>query len=253
MIKVEKMKTAYPGGREFEAEKALLERGKITSVIGKNGSGKTTLLKAISGFMPYGGSILIDGRECRDYKSFERSKKVSYLPQLIRPAGMDVETLVEHGRFPWHGNFRRLSGKDREKVREALAIAHMEGYERRELRELSGGELRRAYLSMVIAQDADVMLLDEPVTYMDVESQKLFCDIIRKLSDDGHGIVMTCHNLEQAFSVSDQILIMEEGRLIATGTPAELAEDKETLRRVFNASVKRMDGEDLIYPYLIVK
>lgn len=253
MIRIDKMKTAYPDGKEFEAGNAIFEEGKITSVIGKNGSGKTTLLKTVSGFMPYCGSISIDGKECRDYKSCELSMKVSYLPQLIRPVAMDVETLAEHGRFPWHGNFRRLSQEDKKIVGNALAITHMEEYRNREVNELSGGELRRAYLSMVIAQNADMMLLDEPTTYMDIENQKLFYSIIRMLSDAGHGIVMTCHNLEQAFSVSDRIFIMKDGRLIADGAPEELANEGEILRKVFNVSLKRMDRDDLIYPYAIVK
>lgn len=253
MITIEEMETSYGRGKTFRAEKVCFDKGDITSVIGKNGCGKTTLLRTITGVLPYRGSIRIDGEEIRDLKGYERARKIAYLPQMMKAGKMNVETLVEHGRYPWHGNFRRMSAQDKEVMEAALEITHMSAMRNRDLTQLSGGELRRAYLAMVIAQDADMILLDEPTTYMDVNSQALFLEIVRSLAADGRGIVMTCHNMEQSFSVSDKIVMMDNGTVKKIGAPGELAGDRETLVKLFGAAVKRVDDENLVYPYVMVK
>lgn len=253
MITIEEMETSYGRGKTFRAEKVCFDRGEITSVIGKNGCGKTTLLRTITGVLPYHGSIRIDGEEIRDLKGYERARKIAYLPQMMKAGKMNVETLVEHGRYPWHGNFRRMSAQDKEVMEAALEITHMSAMRNRDLTQLSGGELRRAYLAMVIAQNADMILLDEPTTYMDVESQELFLEIVRSLAAGGHGIVMTCHNMEQSFSVSNKIVMMDNGSVKKTGTPEELACDRDNLVKLFGAAVKRVDDENLVYPYVMVR
>lgn len=253
MITIEEMETSYGRGKIFRAEKVCFDRGKITSIIGKNGCGKTTLLRTITGVLPYRGSIRSDGEEIRDMKGYERARKIAYLPQIMKAGRMNVETLVEHGRYPWHGNFRRMSAQDKEVIETALEMTHMSAMRNRDLTQLSGGELRRAYLAMVIAQDADMILLDEPTTYMDVESQELFFEIVRSLTAGGHGIVMTCHNMEQSFSVSNLIVMMDNGTIKKTGTPEELADDREDLVKLFGAAVKKVDDENLVYPYVMVR
>ena len=238
MIKIKDLKTSYSYGDPFSISSLGFEKGKIASIIGRNGCGKTTLLKTIAGFLPYQGSLLIDDKECRDYHSRERGRRIAYLPQMIKAVSMDVGTLVEHGRYPWHGNYRKMSVQDKELVKEALDITGMNMYIDRDLTELSGGQLRRAYLSMVIAQNADMILLDEPTTYMDIETQGLFYDIAKKLAAKGHGIIMTCHNIEQGFSYSDSIVVMGDRCVKSNGAPEEIAGNTEELRNVFGAAVK---------------
>ena len=146
-----------------------------------------------------------------------------------------------------------MSVQDKEVIETALEMTHMSAMRNRDLTQLSGGELRRAYLAMVIAQDADMILLDEPTTYMDVESQELFFEIVRSLTAGGHGIVMTCHNMEQSFSVSNLIVMMDNGTIKKTGSPEELADDREDLVKLFGAVVKKVDDENLVYPYVMVR
>lgn len=253
MIKIKDLKTSYSYGDPFSISSLGFEKGKIASIIGRNGCGKTTLLKTIAGFLPYQGSLLIDDKECRDYHSRERGRRIAYLPQMIKAVSMDVGTLVEHGRYPWHGNYRKMSVQDKELVKEALDITGMNMYIDRDLTELSGGQLRRAYLSMVIAQNADMILLDEPTTYMDIETQGLFYDIAKKLAAKGHGIIMTCHNIEQGFSYSDSIVVMGDRCVKSTGAPEEIAGNTEELRNVFGAAVKQTDDSEMLYPYMLIR
>lgn len=253
LISIKDLTITYSYGDPFYIPSLSFAKGEITSILGKNGCGKTTLIRTIAGMLPYRGSIQIEGKECREYRGAERSQKISYLPQMIKAVNMDVQTLTEHGRYPWHGNYRRLSKEDKAYVAEALAITGMNVFKDRDLTELSGGQLRRAYLSMIIAQNADIILLDEPTTYMDIESQALFYEIAGKLAAKGCGVIMTCHNIEQGFSYSDQIVIMEDRHVKQTGTPIELAKEKESFREIFGAAVKESEDADSLYPYVLIK
>ena len=244
MIKIRDLKTSYSYGDAFTVEALDLEKGKVASIIGKNGCGKTTLLRTMTGLLPYEGSVVIDDTECRNMNARERAKKAAYLPQLIKPVNLDVQTLAEHGRYPWHGNNRRLSGEDKTFIDQALDITKMNDYRKRDLTELSGGQLRRAYLAMVIAQNAEMILLDEPTTYMDIAAE---------LAAKGHGIIMTCHNIEQGFSYSDRIVLMGERCIRKTGTPKELVKEKEELRSIFGAAVKESEDKELLYQYILTK
>lgn len=253
MITIRNMETSYPQGKSFRIDEVCFEKGRITSILGRNGCGKTTLLRTMTGFLPYRGSIEIDGKECRDYTGLERAQKVAYLPQIMKAVKMDVGSLVEHGRFPWHGSFRRMSVSDKNVIENALEMTHMTSLKARDLTELSGGELRRAYLAMVIAQNTEMILLDEPTTYMDIESQKLFFEIVRTLAYMGRGIVMTCHDIAQSFSLSDIIVLMDQGVVRKTGTPDSLEKYRDDLVQLLGAAVKRIDDEKLMYPYVLMK
>ncbi len=253
MINIKDLTITYSYGDPFHIPFLSFAKGEVTSIIGKNGCGKTTLLRTIAGMLPYSGSIRIGEKECREYRGMDRSKKTAYLPQMIKAVNMDVRTLVEHGRYPWHGNYRRLSAEDKAYVSEALTITGMNEYRDRDLTELSGGQLRRAYLSMIIAQHAEMILLDEPTTFMDIESQELFYRIARQLAAKGCGVIMTCHNIEQGFSFSDRIVIMEDRCVKKTGTPKELVGEKEEFRKMFGAAVKESKDAESLYPYVLIK
>ena len=253
MIELLNVKTEYSYGETFSFPKISFEEGKLTTIIGRNGSGKSTLLKTIAGLRPYSGSIKIDGKECRTLPPKERARKIAYLPQTLRNANIDVETLVSHGRYPWHGSLRKLSEKDLLQVEKALEITDMKEYRERSLPELSGGERQRAYLAMVIAQDAPMILLDEPTTFMDMAVQKSFYNILRRLIGEGHGIIMVCHNIEQSFSCSDTVCLLNKRTLEVQCAPDKLIKDEALLRDVFGATFVKTDDERLLYPYAAVK
>ena len=250
MIEIRNMTTEYEYGDPFRIPDMRFEKGKITTIIGRNGCGKSTLLKTIAGMKQYKGNILINGRETRDYRSDGRAREVAYLPQNLKNVGIDVETLVEHGRYAWHGNLRRMSENDLRIVYNALKLTGMETYRDRSLSELSGGERQRAYLAMVIAQDTPMILLDEPTTFMDLFVQQSFFDILKKLATLGRGIVMVCHNIEQSLAYSDMIYIMDDRSVIKSGTPEYIIKDEDIFRRVFGVTIKKVDDKSLLYPYV---
>lgn len=249
MIALKDVTTGYPEGTLFVFPEARFEDGRITAVIGRNGSGKSTLLRAVAGQLRYRGSIMLDGKECRELSSAERARKTAYLPQFLRSANMDVQTLAEHGRYPWHGNFRRMTERDRELVDGALERTGMTAQRNRLLTALSGGERQRAYLAMVIAQDAGMILLDEPTTYMDPGMQESFFRLMRTMAEQGTGIVLVCHDLAQSFSFCDRIFIMDGHKLRASGTPEELARQEGLLRETLGVGLKNTGDDELICPW----
>lgn len=251
MIVLKDVIIGYPDGERLTIPDACFGDGRITAVIGRNGSGKSTLLRAMAGQLRYGGSIRLDGEECRKLTPAERARKAAYLPQFLRSARMDVQTLAEHGRYPWHGSLRRLTERDREKVDKAMERAGVTEYRHRMLTGLSGGERQRAYLAMVIAQDTPMILLDEPTTYMDPGLQEVFFRLLRSLAEEGRGIVTVCHDLPQTFSFCDRICVMAEHTLCACGTPEELARQEELMQRTLGVSLKNTGDPELVFPWAL--
>lgn len=253
MIEVHDLTIQYASGSVFGAADAVFDTGMITGVIGRNGSGKSTILKALAGQIEYRGSISIEEKECRDLSDMTRARLVAYLPQQVRSVNLDVRTLTEHGRYPHHGSFRRMSGEDRDHIDKALEITGMSEFRDRNLSELSGGERQRAYLAMVIAQDTPMILLDEPTTYMDHLYREEFYRILRSLAQAGKGIIMVCHDLEQSFAYSDRIHVMSGGMLRAGMTPGELCAEEEIIRANFGVAIKPSVDNESLYPYVMKK
>ena len=252
MIKVD-IQTKYQESDPFDFRNIVFEKGRITSIIGRNGSGKSTLLKASAGILPYTGSIMVDGIELKSFNSKEKARRIAYLPQNQKVLNIDVETLTAHGRYPWHGSFRKLTAKDREIINNALDLTDLLHLKDKNLSELSGGERQRAYLAMVIAQDTPMILLDEPTTFMDMKVQQSFFRILKKLKESGKGITVILHNIEQGLSVSDMIYLIDNRTVAASGTPEELLEKEDLIRKVFGVSLRKIDDKNLLYPYAAVK
>lgn len=253
MIKVHDLKIQYAYGTSFTAKDATFECHCISCIIGRNGSGKSSLLKALAGQAGYKGSILIGENENRDLSFMERARLVSYLPQHLKEANIDVRTLAEHGRYPYHGSFRKLNGEDNDYVNRALEITGMKDFQYRNLKEISGGECQRAYLAMVIAQNSQMILLDEPTTYMDQLYREDFYQILKSLSNEGKGIVMVCHELEPSFSYSDRIFLMEDRKLHSGMSPEDLSREEKTVYSNFGVTVKLSKDAGTLYPYVMKK
>lgn len=253
MISIKNLSITYNNKDSFTVDEVDFKEGEINSIVGRNGSGKSTILRAMAGQLKYKGEILIDGKSLKSYSSMNRAKLVAYLPQSVKSANLDVRSLVEHGRYAYLGNFRKLSSEDNRCVDRALEITHMKDYEDRNLKEISLGERQKAFLAMVIAQNSKMILLDEPTTYMDLVNQKEFYEIMNTLTSEGVGIVMVCHDIEQSLSFSDRVYVMEKGHLISAGTPDDIVNNEDLMRRNFGVAIKKNEDEDLLHPYLMIK
>lgn len=215
-----------------------IPRGTISAVVGPNGCGKTTLLRTIAGLLPYqSGGILIGGRKLNSISRKEFARTLAFLPQVRQITGIPVESYVLHGRYPYLGLALRPSAKDRAIAEDAMRRTDVLRFRSKKITELSGGERQRVYFAMLIAQDADILILDEPATYLDINCQFELLALIEKLKAAGKTILMVLHDLSHALSFSDQILVLNDGRLLRTGTPAEIAESG-LLQSIFHIQLK---------------
>ena len=202
-----------------------LAGGRVIGLVGHNGSGKSTLLKCLARQQaPSGGSIAYDGQPLARWSERAFARTIAYLPQHTPLApGMLVRELVALGRYPWHGALGRITAQDREKVARALNLTDTARYADRFVETLSGGERQRVWLAMLVAQDAQCLLLDEPISALDVAHQIEVLSLVRGLCDSqGAGVIVVLHEINMAARFCDEIVALKDGRLVARGTPAEI-------------------------------
>lgn len=216
-----------------------LEPGKITALIGPNGCGKSTLLKTLVGINSFtAGEIWINHRNMKELKTTELAKSVAYLPQNKKTPDISVLRLVLHGRFAYLNYPRKYSAEDIRIAREALHWADLEELAEENVAHLSGGMQQKVYIAMALAQNADMILLDEPTTYLDVAQQLKLLDMARQLAGEGKGVVLVLHDLSQALRTADTVVLMQDGRVVRTGTSEELYESGR-LQEVFGVQIER--------------
>lgn len=224
-----------------------IRQGEILTLAGPNGCGKSTLLKTAARQLPLqSGEIRLKNRPLSDYAPKELAKTAAILPQAQRIPGISVESLTLHGRFPYLGLTRKPSKTDKEKAEEAMERAGILSLRRRDLRELSGGERQKAYLAMVIAQDTELIFLDEPTTYLDIGRQFEILELIRRLNKEGKTIVMVLHDLAHALTYSHRIAVLEKGRLLCVKEPEDLYAHG-ILNQVFGVKGHRAENENTYY------
>lgn len=225
LLRLEGVSVGY-GDRTVLRDVSLsLPAGSITALIGPNGCGKTTLLKAAAGQLPLqSGSILLHGKPVQDYDRKEFARLAAALPQSRTVPTITVGALVRHGRFPYLGLSRRLRPEDHAAVAAAMDAMSITHWANRDLRTLSGGQRQRVYLAMALAQDTQVIFLDEPTTYLDLGSQFELLEQIAALKQRGKTVVMVLHDLTHALRYSDGVALFGEGGLVQYGTPEELLE-----------------------------
>ena len=212
------------GGRDVLSDVDLtFPAAGITAVVGPNGAGKSTLLKALARLVaPDRGTVYIDGRALTTLSSAQIARRLAVLPQgPVAPDGLTVGALVEQGRFPHVGGLRMLGRQDHASVRAALADTGMTAFAERPLTELSGGERQRAWIALALAQDTDLLLLDEPTTFLDLRFQLEILELVVRLNRvRGTTIVMVLHDLNHAARHADRVVVMRDGLIVADGPPA---------------------------------
>lgn len=197
----------------------------ISVIIGANACGKSTLLKTLARLIkPVSGEVLLDGRSIHSIPSKQLARVIGLLPQSpIVPEGITVADLVGRGRFPHQSLFGTWSKKDDEAVAEAMEIMNIVPLANRNIDELSGGQRQRVWIAMALAQQTDILFLDEPTTYLDITYQIEILDLLTDLNRKyGTTIVMVLHDINLSARYADYLFAMRQGKLIAEGKPSEV-------------------------------
>ncbi|MBO1902724.1 ABC transporter ATP-binding protein [Leucobacter weissii] len=228
--------------------------GRITAIVGANACGKSTLLRAMSRLLrPRAGRALLDGKEIHRTPPRQLAQTLGLLPQSpLAPEGITVGDLVGRGRHPHLGRLARWSRADDEAVAEALIATDTLELAERPVDELSGGQRQRVWIALVLAQQTDLLLLDEPTTFLDVSHQIEVLDLLSDLNENrGTTIVMVLHDLNLAVRYADHLVALAEGRVQAAGDPAEVLSE-ETVRAVFGMECRvitdPVSGRPLMLP-----
>ena len=213
--------------------------GVLTGLVGPNGCGKSTALKLGVGLLaPDGGTVFVDGTDLAQLSARQRARKVALLPQSLAPAAMDVESLVLCGRFAHTGAFAAPSQHDREIARACMRTAGVDDLAPRMVAALSGGQRQRAYVAMVLAQQADLMLLDEPTGALDIHAAHEILQLVRSLVyDQGKTACVVIHDLDLALRYCDHVVLMDAGQVACQGAPAEVLASGQ-VQRVFKVDVE---------------
>ena len=201
-----------------------LPDGELTVVVGPNACGKSTLLRAFARTLkPSAGTVYLDGRPITTYRPKAVARRVAMLPQTpIAPDGITVRDLVSRGRFPHQDLLHPSSGTDRQVVQAALTQTDLLDLADRGVDELSGGQRQRVWIAMVLAQETDIVLLDEPTTFLDLAHQVDVLELAATLHREGRTVVAVLHDLNQAARYATHMIAMRDGRIVAQGPPAEV-------------------------------
>ncbi|MEV7108411.1 ABC transporter ATP-binding protein [Streptomyces atroolivaceus] len=214
----------YGGRTVIDGLDVSVPPGLITTIIGPNGCGKSTLLRTLTRLLkPTAGAVVLDGEDIVKLRTRDVAKKLGLLPQApVAPEGLTVADLVARGRHPHQSWLRQWSSDDASVVERALAMTGVSELADRPVDSLSGGQRQRVWISMTLAQGTDLLLLDEPTTYLDLAHAIDVLDLVDDLHESGRTVVMVLHDLNLATRYSDHLVVMREGSILAQGHPRDV-------------------------------
>lgn len=231
-------------------------RGEIISIIGPNGSGKSTFMSVLTNLLKQDrGTVMIDGKELSAFQGKDLARKLTMLSQVqASDVDLTVYELISHGRLPHHKWYERLSDEDDEIINWAIAITNLEHLRNQSITRLSGGERQRAWIAMAIVQSPEILILDEPTTYLDISHQLEVMELVSYLNTElKMTIIMVLHDINQAAKYSDKLIVMRAGQIIQEGTPHEIIRE-DLFRDVFavNARIILEGGVPVFWPISLV-
>ena len=246
ILRTEELEACYEKKTVFQNLNISIAEGKVTTIIGPNGCGKSTLLKAMGRILKQKqGKVFLQDQDMNTISTKEIAKKLSLLPQSPSAPGMlGVEELVSYGRYPHRKNTKTLTKEDQEIIEWAMEVTKTKSFRTRSINSLSGGQRQKVWLAMALAQKTDVILLDEPTTYLDMAHQ---LDVLQTVKDLNRQqqctIVMVLHDVNHAARYSDVIVAMKDGRIIKSGAPCDII-DSNVLKEVF-----QIEARVIVDPY----
>lgn len=218
-----------------------IKKGEITTLLGKNGCGKSTLIKLLSkNITNYTGNIFLENKELKSYSLKELATKLSIVYQNnITPQEITVFDMVSFARLPYQNIFfYKQTKEDIEKINFALKETDLTDYKNTIVSELSGGQLQRVYIAMCLAQDTEIIILDEPTTFLDIKYQKSIMKLVKRLNQELHlTIIMVLHDINQAITYSDNIVALLDGEIIKNDKAHTLL-DEELLNKIYDTAIK---------------
>ncbi|MEK5059611.1 ABC transporter ATP-binding protein [Paenibacillus shunpengii] len=234
-----------------------IPQGKITALVGANGSGKSTILKTMARLMqPKAGQVLLDGKSIHKQSTREVAKQLAILPQNpTAPEGLTVTELVSYGRFPYQKGFGSLKEEDKKMVEWAIEATGLNEFHDRPIDQLSGGQRQRAWIAMALAQDTDILFLDEPTTFLDMAHQLEVLQLLEELNiSSQRTIVMVVHDLNHATRYAHHMIAIKQGKAAAIGSPQEVM-TSDVMREVFGIEADIITdprtGVPLCLPYAL--
>jgi len=232
-----------------------IPKGEITVFIGGNGCGKSTLLRSIARLLkPKSGAVVLNGKELTSLASKDIAKQLAILPQSpIAPEGLTVYQLVKQGRYPHQSWLKQWTNEDEEKVENALSVTKLTNLKDRSIDELSGGQRQRAWIAMTLAQNTDIILLDEPTTYLDMTHQIEILDLLFELNEkENRTIIMVLHDLNLACRYAHNLVAIKDGKIFAQGKPEQVIKS-DMVQHVFDMECEittdPLFGTPLCIPY----
>lgn len=249
-ISVKNLSVSYESNIIIEDMNLSIPKGKISIIIGANGCGKSTLLKTISRInKPKSGDIFINNKNIKKIKEKNIAREVAFLPQgPVCPSGLTVRELVAYGRFPHQKMIGGLNSHDKDIIDWAIEETGLSEFADREIENLSGGQRQRAWIAMTLAQETDIIMLDEPTTYLDMSYQLEVLEVLQKLNKEKNiTVVIVLHELNNACRFADNIIGLKKGKIICEGKPIDVI-NKETLKKIYGIDANIKLSENGEYP-----
>lgn len=249
-ISVKNLKVSYENNTIIKDMTLSIPKGKISIIIGANGCGKSTLLKTISRInKAKKGEIYINNKNIKHVKEKNIAKEVAFLPQgPVCPSGLTVRELVAYGRFPHQKMIGGLNGHDKEVINWAIKETGLSDFADTEVENLSGGQRQRAWIAMVLAQETEIIMLDEPTTYLDMSYQLEVLEVLQKLNREKNiTVVIVLHELNNACRFANNIIGLKKGKIVCEGKPMDVI-TKENLKEIYGIEASLNVSEDGKYP-----